>query len=355
MRGDTPVPTVLVVDDSALMRRVISDLVEESGRYHVVGRARNGKDALAKVRALLPDLVTMDVEMPEMDGLEAIQCVMRDAPRPIVVVSAHAGPGTAAAIRALELGALEVVAKRSMSPEDLGLLGGALLRALEVAHQANLQPATVPVPPPPKARRRAREEGRRPRAVRAIAVAASTGGPRALAEVLPGLTPDGETAVLIVQHMPPHFTRSLAERLNGASALRVVEASDHDPVLADVAYVAPGDHHMRIAMAPDGPEIVLDRDPPVWGVRPAADPLFESVAGVFGDHAVAVVLTGMGRDGAAGIGAVRRAGGRGIAQDQATSIVFGMPQAAARAGVDAVCPLGAIAATVRRVSAGRGS
>ena len=339
-----------MVDDSPFFRRLLSEVVEGSGEFRVVATARDGMDALRKVRAHTPDLVLMDLEMPELDGLGAIGYIMAESPRPIVVVSAHVGPGATAAIRALELGAVDLVAKE----EERGSAATArfaerLIVVLRAARSADVKrlppsPSTEGGPVQPAARPQA---GTSPPPRWCVAIAASTGGPRVLAEIVPQLPVGLEATVLIVQHMPPKFTLSLAERLAAQSRFRVVEARHRTLVKADTAYVAPGDFHMRLAAGPEGLELVLDQEPAVWGVRPAADPLFATVARQFGARAIGIVLTGIGRDGAQGLRHISDAGGLGIAQDKESATIYGMPGAAFQAGgARYVLPSGEIAGRV---------
>ncbi len=346
-------PTVLVVDDSAFMRQVISQLVESSGEFRVVGTARDGRDAIAQVQALEPQIVTLDIDMPELDGLGALGYLMTHLPRPIVMLSAATTrDGHDATVRALELGAVDFVRKPSGPvSNDLTKVSERLLGALRAAATANIAGSATAVPH----RRITTEVGRRPASIASavVAIATSTGGPRALATVIPELPRDLPAGVLIVQHMPAGFTKSLARRLDAVSRLEVAEAAHGDVVVNGRAYIAPGGCHMRVELVHGVPKVVIDEQgAPVWGVRPAADPLFRSLAGAFGSACVGVVLTGMGRDGAEGLHAIRDAGGRAIVQDRETSIVYGMPNAALRvAGADRIVPLSEVASAVHQLLA----
>lgn len=331
MSSSSRQPSVLVVDDSAFMRKLVSELIDGSDEFRVIGTARHGLDALQKVHALEPDIVTLDIEMPELDGLGALERIMRESPRPVVMLTAASGTGDEMALRALERGAVEFVRKPSGPISlDLASIRDELLTALRAAAQVNL--SGVHATAPRSSREMPIAGARTSAAGFVIAIAASTGGPRALAELVPALPADLDASVLIVQHMPPGFTKTLAERLDALSALSVHEAVHGEAIAPGHAYIAPGGLHMRLEAAGDARIIVLDDSPPVWGVRPSADPLFRSVAEAAGPAAIGVVLTGMGRDGAAGLRAIRDAGGAGIAQDRESSVIYGMPQAATAAG-----------------------
>jgi len=313
----------------------------------VLGTARNGYDALKQVHALDPDIVTLDVDMPELDGLSTLGYIMSETPRACVMLSAGTTTsGHDATFRALELGAVDFLLKPSGSISlDLPIIADRLLEALRAASAANLAGLRMlPRAAVPTLRAVAEPVAR---ATNAVVIAASTGGPRALAAVVPAIPRGLQSALLIVQHMPAGFTKSLALRLDAISPMRIDEAEDGEPVVHGRGYVAPGGFHMSVRDTGTGPQIALDKSPPLWGVRPAADILFRAAASVFGASTVAVVLTGMGRDGAEGTRLIRAAGGRAVLQDRETATIFGMPHAALQqAGADRVAPLGEIGAAI---------
>lgn len=342
--------TVLVVDDSAFMRKVVSDLVGALPGFRVIGTARDGQHALEQVHTLDPDIVTLDVEMPELDGLEALGYIMSETPRPVVMLSAADGADGTLTLRALELGAVDFVRKPSGAISlDLARVQDRLHQALLAAAEANVAGVRAVARLP----RVSSAVGLSPDTARKLVViACSTGGPRALVEVIPALPATLDAAVLVVQHMPKGFTHSLAERLDLASRCTVREASEGAPLQRGLVYVAPGGRHLVVGERPDGPCCAIDDSPAVWGVRPAADVLFRSAARVYGASVLGVVLTGMGRDGAEGLSRIREAGGRAVVQDRETSTIYGMPQAALQiAGADQVVPLSGVATAIRALVA----
>lgn len=340
-------PRVLIVDDSAFMRRLTTQIISESGEFSVIGTARNGYEALKQVHALDPDIITLDIDMPELDGLSALGYIMSEAPRPVVMLSgATTATGQDNALQALELGAVDFVVKPSGPMSlDLARVADRLLDSLRAAAAANVR--GLRALPEQSVDVRHSLPGSHGPATRVVAIACSTGGPRALCAVVPRLPRSLGAAVLVVQHMPAGFTHSLAERLDIMSPLGVQEARHGEPVSQGRVYVAPGGRHMRVVRDDGVPAIALDDSPPVWGVRPAADVLFPSVAETFGPAAVAVVLTGMGRDAAEGTRLIRASGGRAVVQDRESATIFGMPHAAMQyAGADRVASLDDMASAV---------
>ncbi|RME86170.1 MAG: chemotaxis response regulator protein-glutamate methylesterase [Caldilineae bacterium] len=335
---------VLVVDDSALMRRLIGELLESDPGIEVVGTARDGMEAVEKVLELRPDVVTMDVEMPRMNGLDALSQIMQRFPVPVVMLTGLTEAEVA--LEAMERGAVDFVLKPSGTISmDLHEIRDELVHKVKLARLANLRKLSSPVLPAPSVpsygRRRVRSKHP------AVVIGASTGGPRAVESVLAALPGDLPAPVLIVQHMPPGFTRSFAQRLDQRSALAVKEAEGGEALEPGNAFVAPGDFHLRVQAAGSAGRVKLEQSPPVNGVRPAVDVTMKDVAEVYGRGAVGVVLTGMGADGAQGAQHIRAAGGIVIAQDQESCVVFGMPRAVIRAGAaDRVLPLEDIPAAI---------
>ncbi|MCW5806320.1 MAG: chemotaxis response regulator protein-glutamate methylesterase [Deltaproteobacteria bacterium] len=335
---------VLIVDDSLFMRAAIAKTLA-AGPFEVVGQARDGTDALAQVAKLAPDVLTMDFNMPGLNGAETVRALMQQRPTPVVMFSAHTRQGAKETFDALAAGAVDFVTKPAGEVSvDLTTIAEELQRKIVAAAQSRPRAATVPPSPITRA-------GDIPRTTltgglpRLCVIAISTGGPAALSEVVPALPNTLRSAIVIVQHMPAGFTAALAERLDAASRVRVREAQHGDRPMAGVVFIAPGDRHVEFS---DTGSIVLTDGPLVNGCRPAADVTMLSAAKVYARRCCAVVMTGMGKDGAAGALAIKRAEGKTLAQDQATSVIYGMPKAALDAGaIDEVAPLSEIATWLR--------
>ena len=371
---------VLVVDDSAFMRRMISDILAEDPGIEVVGTARNGQEAIEELGKLKPDVITLDVEMPVMGGLSALNEIMKVRPTPVLMISSATQAGADATLKALQRGAVDFIAKPSGSISlDIGKLGNEIRQKVKLASTVNVARVPIGVTKPksvldkPKpAEARVEVAASKPAVSPALTrpvwselnklviIGTSTGGPKALYEIIPSLPKDLAAGVLIVQHMPPGFTKSLADRLNQAAALNVKEAEDGDEVLPGCAYVAPGDFHMSvktIERVAGRRQLIIElgQEPPVGGHRPDINTMFNSVAKNYWSKILAVLLTGMGNDGTEGMKKIKAVGGKTIAEDQSTCVVFGIPRSAIEAKVvDRVVPLGQVAHEIVKALSERG-
>ena len=322
---------VLIVDDSRMIRDVLTDILKEQPDIEVVGAAADAFEARDLIKKLTPDVLTLDVEMPKMNGLEFLDKLMRAHPMPVVMISSATERGSEVTFRALELGAVDFVTKPKLNeqtPDDYGDLIAEKIRAAKSARlkpprRANpddtaSMPAVVPKRPVPRGVKTSEQ---------LIAVGASTGGTEAIREFLIGMTVDCP-GIAIVQHMPENFTRMFAERLDGLCQIRVKEAEHNDPILPGHAYIAPGGKHLWVKRDDGQLLCKLSTEPPMNLHRPSVDFLFLSAAKFLGADAIGVIMTGMGKDGAKGMLKMKEAGAWNIAQDEATSVIFGMPREA---------------------------
>lgn len=332
---------VLIVDDSVVIRQLLKDILSRDSQIEVVGTAVDPIDAYDKIVQLKPDVLTLDVEMPRMDGITFLSKLMRTHPMPVVMVSTLTRQGSEVTLKALEIGAVDFIAKPTESIfTGMSALSHEIVMKVKTAARARVRTArtepVTPVAPPPSARRGQCT-------AHLIAIGASTGGPEAIRQVLQGL-PAEVPPIVVVQHMPPVFTRSFAERLDKLCTVRVKEAEDGDLLEPGHAYIAPGDYHLQVARNGSQYRARVAQTEPVNRHRPSVDVLFDSVAQTSGAAAVGVLLTGMGADGARGLKKMRDAGACTIAQDEQTCVVFGMPrEAIALGGAEFVLPLPQIA------------
>lgn len=352
---------VLIADDSAFMRKVLQSIFMADPQLEVIGEARDGREAVALSEQLRPDVITMDINMPHLDGLQATEVIMSTRPRPIVIVSSESREGADTTLKALELGAIDFVAKPTSGVDlDMNSVREDLCRKLKVAAKVRVvrtaarsklameiagsaprvEPGPAPAPKPvPSAAFTVPASGGGER-FPIVVVAASTGGPATLMKLVPQFPQNFPGAVLVVQHMPGTFTSQFSQQLAEIASIRVKEAEPGEIVRPGTLYLCPGSHHLRLTQTG---RITLDDGPRISGYRPCADVTLETVAAFAGPMSTGVILTGMGNDGSRGVPAVKSAGGHVIAQDEATSVIFGMPAEAIKTGaVDQVLPLESI-------------
>jgi two-component system, chemotaxis family, protein-glutamate methylesterase/glutaminase len=340
---------VLVVDDSALMRKLIPQMLAGDDSIEVVGTAMDGNFCLKKIEELQPNVVTLDLQMPGMNGIDTLKEIMRRHPLPVIVVSSHSTEGASITLKALALGAFDFVAKPHDATVHMADVARELIAKIKVAAECKVvRPGVVLGLPVRPEKITPGKFAQAP--TRTIAIGISTGGPQALEFVLPQLPADFAGTILVVQHMPHGFTDMFARRLDEMCALRVKEAQSGDVLQAGRVLIAPGNRHMTVKRLPMGDVAVLNDEGPVNGHRPSVDVLFQSLAQEFGRNGLAVLMTGMGDDGAEGLGAVKKAGGVTIAQNEQSCVVFGMPKAAIDRGyATRVVGLDGLSATLQAI------
>ncbi len=332
---------VLVVDDSIFMRNIIADMISENKNIEIVGRAKNGQEAVEMNLQLKPDVITMDVEMPIMNGLEALKRIMSDRPTKVIMVSSLTTEGAKETIEALNSGAYDFVSKPSgqisldirkvkeeLTAKILSSVEANIKILKENSIESGIDNSKI------KLKKFIKEQESKPFSdkERVVAIGISTGGPKALQTIIPMFPENIDAAVLVVQHMPPKFTKSLADRLDVLSNVKVKEAEDGDVIKKGVVFIAPGDYHMTVSDERGIKYIRLNQNPPCTGHRPSANVMFDSVAESYGKNAIGVIMTGMGGDGAEKLKKLREFGGRTIGQDKDSCVVYGMPRVAAEMG-----------------------
>ncbi|NHN32807.1 protein-glutamate methylesterase/protein-glutamine glutaminase [Paenibacillus agricola] len=323
---------VLIVDDSAFMRRAVSLLFEKDPAFYIVGIARNGIEAIEKLQRFKPDVITMDVEMPGMGGIEALELIMKEHPVPVVMLSSQTGEGTQATIQALQLGAIDFFLKESLIHESLdSLVLNDFLERMKIAATAkianrSIQETVVDSPI-------LREGHSLNPSYDLLVIGCSTGGPSALQTILPRFSPDFNASIIVIQHMPPGFTGPLAERFNNICQMRVREAQDGDLLQPGTIYIAPSGYQTLIRKWPDGSKTLKVTEEPVMLYKPSVNVTLESAAPIFEDKLLAVVLTGMGNDGLEGCRMVRKHQGRILVEAEESCIVYGMPKVIFEAGL----------------------
>lgn len=345
---------VIVVDDSALMRKFVSDMINTETEMEVIDTAKNGEELLTKITRKIPDVITLDIEMPKMDGMETLKELKKNNINvPVIMLSGISKASTELTMQCLELGAFDFVPKPSGEISlDINKVKDELVQKIKLTVMQGISKSTPIIEKSIKLNKDNYSKEIVNSKLEAVVIGASTGGPKALYKVITALPDNIGVPIFVVQHMPTGFTKAFAERLNLNSNLKVIEASDGDLVEKNVVYIAPGGYHMEIG---SDKRIHLNSQPTLWGVRPSVDKLFISAISVYGSKLLSVILTGMGRDGAEGTAAIKDNGGITMAEHESTCVIYGMPKAAFETGkVDEIVPLPNVAEEINKLVMGRG-